>query len=156
MRAKLGQLQVEKLHFFTQNLANHLNMFLNSLEEANKDTSFPVTDAETSNHLCFKAIAKNEDTQGSLSKAIANNGDENSKKKAIKHFLAVKDGGKPENKRKRPFSCLQSNKKYYSDNSSWKYKPSSGGNASDSNEDDDNEINVNRYGSQNKATDLRG
>ena len=95
MRAKLGQLQVEKLHFFTQNLANHLNMFLNSLEEANKDTSFPVTDAETSNHLCFKAIAKNEDTQGSLSKAIANNGDENSKKKAIKHFLAVKMGKNP-------------------------------------------------------------
>ena len=92
MRAKLGQLQVEKLHFFTQNLANHLNMFLNSLE-ANKDTSFPVTDAETSNHLCFKAIAKNEDTQGSLSKAIANNGDENSKKKANK-LLSCKRLGK--------------------------------------------------------------
>ena len=46
MCAKLGQQQVENLNLLTQNLANHLNVFLNRLEEANKDKSIPVTDAK--------------------------------------------------------------------------------------------------------------
>ena len=51
MCAKLGQQQVENLNLLTQNLANHLNVFLNRLEEANKDKSIPVTDAKpVSNH----------------------------------------------------------------------------------------------------------
>ena len=125
--AKIGQQQVGNLNLFTQNLANHLN----NLEEANKDKSNPVTDAETST------------TQGSFSKTIANNGYVNNKKKAIKHHLAVKDWENPRNKRKRPLSSLEVNKKRYSDNSSCKYKPNSRRNTSDSNEDDENEINVN-------------
>ena len=50
MCAKTGQQQIEDLNLFTQNLANHLNMFLSSLEEANKEKPIPVTDAETSKH----------------------------------------------------------------------------------------------------------
>ena len=53
-------------------------MSLNRLEGVNKDKSVPVTDAETSTHSC--------------SKVIANNGDENSKKKVNKNYLAVKEG----------------------------------------------------------------
>ena len=68
------------------------------------------------------------------SKAIANNGDENNKKKRNKHSLIIKDGVNSEIK-ERPLSSLEGNKKHYFDNSSWKYGPNSGGNASDSNED---------------------
>ena len=129
MFAKLGQQQVENLNLFKQNVANHLNIFLSRLEEADKDKSIPVTDAETGKHSC--------------SKATANNGDENNKKMANKHSLAVKDEN-PRNKRKRLLSSLEGNKKHHYDNSSCKYEPNSGVNASDSNNDDDNEINVNK------------
>ena len=50
MFAKLRQQQIENLNLFTQNLANHLNMFLNRLEEANKDKSIPVINAESNKH----------------------------------------------------------------------------------------------------------
>ena len=43
-------------------------------------------------------------------------------------------------------SSLEGTKKHHSDNSSCKYNPNSGGNTSDSNEDDDNVINVNKSG----------
>ena len=109
MCAKLEHQQVENMNLFTQNLANHLTMFLNRLEEVNKDKSILVTDAETNKHSGFNAIANNGDTQDSLSKAITNNGDENNKKKPNKHSLAVKDGENPRNKRKRPLSSLEGN-----------------------------------------------
>ena len=41
-------------------------------------------------------------------------------------------------------SSLKGNKKHHSGISSCKYRPNSGENASDSNEDDDNEININK------------
>ena len=129
MCAKFGQQQDKNLNLFTQNLANHLSIFLNRLEETNKDKSITVADAKTSNYSCSMVIANNEDIQGSLSKAIPNNanGDENNDKKANKQSLAVKDGENPRSKRKRPLSSLEGNKKHYSDtNSSCKYKPNSG------------------------------
>ena len=48
------------------------------------------------------------------------------------------------NKRKKPLLSLVCNKKHHSDNSSCKYKPNCGGNASDSNEGDEYAINVNK------------
>ena len=48
-------------------------------------------------------LPRTEILKGSLSKTIANNGDENNKKKTNKHSLAVKDGGNPKNKRKTIF-----------------------------------------------------
>ena len=59
---------------------------------------------------CPKAIANNGDTQGSLSKVIGNNGDENNKKKANKHSLAVKDPKNTRNKRKRTLPSLEGNR----------------------------------------------
>ena len=80
MCAKIGQQQRENWNIFTQNLANHFNMFFYRLEGTSKDKSIPVTDAETSNPSCLKATAYNRDTQGSFSKAITNNRDLNNKK----------------------------------------------------------------------------
>ena len=51
---------------FTQDLANHLDLFLNRQDGANKDNSTPVTDAETSFHLCSKAVPNKGDTEGFL------------------------------------------------------------------------------------------
>ena len=111
-------------------------MFFKRLEEATNDKSIPVTNNETSKHSCSKVIANNGDTQGSISKVTANNGDENNKKKANKHTLVVKDGENPRNKRRRPLTRLEGNKKHHYDNSNSKYKPNSKykGNASASNE----------------------
>ena len=136
MRATLWQQQVQNLNLFTQNLANHLNVFFKRLEEANNDKSIPVTNNETSKHSCSKVIANNGDTQGSISKVTANNGDENNKKKANKHTLVVKDGENPRNKRRRPLLRLEGNKKHHYGNSNCKYKPNCKykGNASASNE----------------------
>ena len=64
MCAKIGQQQRENWNIFTQNLANHFNMFFYRLEGTSKDKSIPVTDAETSNPSCLKASAYNRDTQG--------------------------------------------------------------------------------------------
>ena len=49
MCAKIGQQQADNLYVFMQNLANHLNMFLNRLEEANKNKLTPVVELETAN-----------------------------------------------------------------------------------------------------------
>ena len=62
MCANIGKQSVKNLNLFTQNLDNHFNMFLNRLEEVNKDEPNPVTNAETSKHSCSKAIADNGDT----------------------------------------------------------------------------------------------
>lgn len=48
MCAKIGQQQADNRNVFTQNLANHLNTFLNSLEEANKNRLTSVIEAENS------------------------------------------------------------------------------------------------------------
>lgn len=50
--------------------------------------------------ICSKAIANNEDTQGSLSKATVNNEYVNNKEKTNKHSLIVKDEKNPKSKRK--------------------------------------------------------
>ena len=130
------------MNLFTQNLANHFSILLNRLEEPNKGKSIPVTDAETSKPSWSKAIVNNSDTQGSLSKLLLII-EMRTKKNPNKHSLAVNDGEKLSNKGKRPLSSLEANKKH-SDNSSSKYKADSGGNASHSNDDDNNEINVNK------------
>lgn len=94
----LAKQQAANLNAFSENLANHLNKFLDRLEDSNK----------TNHTICSKAIAKNGDSQQPCTsfKAIATNGDvhSNKNKKHSTGAIALGKEEKHKNRRKRPLS----------------------------------------------------